>query len=354
MREPSPEVFSPEPLTTALAGLGAAGTTLQMYAQALVQQPVVGMASVPSLATDLGRANAVARACLGTVMPQALKLDAATLGFVHQLMAMYPRLQHLAKTVDQGGPAGSQAALELSQGLDLLAQFLARQGDTVAVFVAEAHRLSTETTKVSDALAADAVAAAGDAEIASLEAQISQTLAAIDQDCQTIAKGLSGTDKALVQLAIKMYNCEDSPVAAAKAFVGLIVNTANTSGDVIAAQHDVERQLQTLTTLYSELNPLLAEAAVAQTASQEAALMAQSTVRMQQAANDMGRAWAALIQGYASLSKALQQGTALPPLEPALAENKAGWQFLLDECTAWQRVGLFPVVLLQPTTDAAA
>ncbi|MCY1035909.1 HBL/NHE enterotoxin family protein [Corallococcus sp. BB11-1] len=354
MREPSPEVFSPVPLTTALAGLGAAGTTLQMYAQALVQQPVVSMASVPSLATDLGRSHEVARACLGTVMPQALKLDAASLGFINQLMAMYPRLQHLAQVVDQGGSAGTQAALELSQGLDLLAQFLARQKDTVAVFVAEAHRLSTVTTGVSEALAADAVAAAGDEEIASLEAQIAQTLAAIDQDCQTIAKGLSGTDKALVQLAVKMFNCEDSPLAAAKAFVGIIVNTANTSGDILAAQRDVERQIQTLTTLYSELNPLLAEAAVAQTASQEAALMAQSTTRMQQAANDMGLAWAALIQGYGALSQALQQGSPLPPLAPALEENKAGWQFLLDECTAWQQVGLFPVVLLQPAADVAA
>ncbi|WP_244237034.1 hypothetical protein [Corallococcus llansteffanensis] len=201
--------------------------------------------------------------------------------------------------------------------------------------MAEAHRLSTVTTEVSDALAADAVAAAGDAEIASLEAQINSTLEAIDQDCQTIAKGLSGTDKALVQLAIKMLNCEDSPLAAAKAFVGIIVSTANTSGSTIAAQNDVERQIQTLTTLYSELNPLLAEAAVAQTASQEAALMAQSTTRMQQAANDVGRAWAALSQGFNSLSKALQQGNPLPPLAPVLSGNKAGG----NSCSTTARAG---------------
>lgn len=68
----------------------------------------------------------------------------------------------------------------------------------------------------------------------------------------------------------------------------------------------------------------------------------------------MGLAWAVLIQGFESLSKALQQGTPLPPLAPVLSANEAGWPFLLDECTGWQRVGLFPVVLLPPTTGVVA
>ncbi len=348
------DTFSAQQVAAALSALAASAAPLQMYAQTLLQQPIVSMDEVPSLATDLQEAHAVSRYCVDSVLPQALRVDAAAIGFSNQLLAMYPEFLVLARQMDGGGPASQGATARFIEGLELLCKNLTQQGPAIADLAAQASALSTRASEVSTKLTADAQAAAGSQEIADLQQQINDTLAAIDADCQVISKGMSGTNKALVKLAIQEFNIEDDAKAGVKAFVGFILDVANENSAVIEAQNDIQRQLKTLASLYAQLSPLLVEAAVAQNAASEAALFSTNATRTQQAALTLGQAWLALEQGFQALATTLQSGAATEPLAPQLADCQAAWEALLAGCKSWQTVGLFPVTVLPPPDAAAA
>ena len=342
------DAFSSRDVAAALASLGASAVPLQMYAQALLQQPVVGMDGVPALAPDLQTAHDVSRTCVDSVLPQALRVNAAAIGFINELMAMYPELLVLARQIDAGGPARPDAAARFSQGLALLCKNLVQQAPALDALATGAATLSTSAAQVSARLAADATAAAGNADITSLQQQIDATLQAIDADCQVIANGMSGTDKALVKVAVQELDCEENPKDAVTAFVGFILDVSNKYSAVVEAQNDIQRQLKTLASLYAQLDVLTFQAAVAQNASSEASLFATNATRMQSAAVALAGAWASLLGGFEALAVTLKSGGAPEPLAPMLKSDQAGWEALLADCKGWQSVGLFPVTVLPP------
>ncbi|RKH69025.1 hypothetical protein D7V93_00450 [Corallococcus llansteffanensis] len=351
MLELSPQVFSPVPLTTALAELGAAGTTLQMYAQALAQQPVVSMASVPSLATDLGRARDVARGCLGVVMPQGLRLDAVTIAFLNQWMAMYPQLLQLAQVVDQGGSAGRQAALELSQGLDLLAQNLAGHRRRVRGRGAPAlHRDDRGVGRPGGGCRRGG-GGRGDR----------QPGGADQLDAGGHRPGLPDHREGAVR--------HGQGVGPAGHQDAQLRGLPPGRGEGLRGHHREHGEHQRFHHRGAE------RCGAANPDADHALLGVEPAARGGGGGADgLAGSRADGPEHHPHAAGGERRGARLGGLEPGLQfplegapagqppaaararpeRKQGGWQFLLDDCTGWQKVGLFPVVLLQPTTGVAA
>ena len=345
--------FSPAPLSESLRALAAATLPVQLYAQTLLQQPIVSLDGVPNLQPDLTSAHAAAQTALTGVMPQARRVGADAMGFANQILAFYPTLTKEAQALDAGGANSAAAAASLAKGLQLLTDKIKLVLTDLAQLDSQSASLAASVASVSVALAADAQAAAGDQDIAQLQAQLATILQAIDTDCQTIATGLKGTIKGLVKLAIAEYNAEDEPVKAIKAFVGTILTTAKQSETVSAAESDALYQIDQLGAVYAELDSMLFAAAVVQTASASADLFARTAMALQAAAQAASLNWSALAAGYEKLGKSLAAGKApAAPLAPLLAADQAGWQAMAANSAALQGVELLQVSVT-PWTGAA-
>ena len=271
---------------------------MQLYAQTLLQQPIVSLDGVPNLVPDLTSAHQAAQATLTDIMPQARRVGADVLGFANQILAFYPTMTKEAQAVDAGGANSAAAAQSLAKGLQLLTDKINAILPDLTELDTQSGTLATRAASVSTALAADAQAAAGDQDISQLQAQIATTLQAIDTDCQTISTGLKGAIKGMVKLAIAEYNAEDEPVKAIKAFVGTILTTAKQSEKVSAAESDALSQIDQLGAMYAELGSMLFAAAVVQTASASAAQFAGSATVLQTAAQAASAQWSALAAGF--------------------------------------------------------
>lgn len=345
--------FSPVPLSASLRALAATTLPVQLYAQTLLQQPIVSLDSVPNLSPDLTSAHAVAKATLTDLMPQARRVGADVLGFANQIVAFYPTMLTQAQAVDAGGANGAAAAKSLAQGLQLLTGKINALLPDLNELDAQSSAIAASAASVSVKLAADAQAAAGDQNISQLQAQIASALQAINTDCQTISTGLKGAIKGLVKLAIAEYKAEDKPLKAVKAFVGTILTVAKQSETVSAAENDALSQINQLGAMYAELSPMLFAAAVVQTASTSAGMFTQSATALQVEAQGAASDWSALAAGFDSLARTLAVGEAPPtPLAPLLAADQAGWQTMATEAAALQGVELLQVTVT-PWTGAA-
>lgn len=345
--------FSPAPLSASLRALAATTLPPQLYAQTLLQQPVVSLDGVPNLGPDLTSAQAAAKATLTGIMPQARRVGADVLGFANEILAFYPTLTKEAQAVDAGGANGAAAGKSLAKGLQLLTKKINAILPDLSELDSQSAALATRAAGVSAALAADAQAAAGDQDISQLQAQITSTLQAIDTDCQTISTGLKGAIKNMVKLAIAEYKAEDKPLKAVKAFVGTILTTAKQSESVRAAEGDALSQIDKLGTMYAKLGPMLFAAAVVQTASASAAQFAESATALQAAAQKAGAEWSALAAGFEALGQSLAAGQApAAPLAPLLAADQAGWQTMATESAALQGAELLQVTVT-PWTGAS-
>jgi hypothetical protein len=348
------DLLSAAPVSAKLRALASSTAPLQMYAQALLSQPIVSLDGVPNLAADLGAAHAVGQSCLEIVTPQARKVGADALGFANEIIAFYPTLTQEAEAIDAGGPEAAAASRSFASGLRLLTAKIGSLAPDLSTLGAQAATLAKDATDVATALAADAEAAAGDQDISELQAQIATTMAAINADCQTIATGLKGAIKGLVKLAIAEYNAEDAPVEAVKAFVGTILSTAKQSEEVSAAEADALRQIDQLGKLYGELNSMLFAVAVIQTASTSASLYAGTASAAKSEALGAAAAWTALGKGFEKLAEGLDAGEPpASPLVPMLAADLEGWQTLASAAENLQGLGLLPVTVVNWTGAGA-
>ena len=320
--------------------LYASSIAAQLQAQTLIQQPYASLDAVPTLQMDVLAAQANARTALGATEPDVLRTVASGIGYCNLQMSMHEQLAALAVAIDLGGDAGAAARVQFISGLNLLAGQIRMLQPGLDKLSQSASQLQIDTQASATTLATDAANASTDPQVVALQAQVQTVLNALAADCTIIASSMKGTGVGEIKLGIAMYNMEDKSVAAVKAFVGFILDTAKKDEGVQVALADEQAQLKLLAPLYHQLEQLESTVAVVQTLSATAYQLSSAANNLAGASTQLDAAWQLLADNFANAITSLSGGcSSTEPLAPQMAAQQALWTELSAGLKAWQLQG---------------